>query len=897
MAGSDWKPEHLKAIVQAEADVINRRRDALNAASPELKRPKLGDVQAGAGAPVLDVTALALSGGGIRSASFSLGVLQALNEHGVLKRIDYLSTVSGGGYMGSALSATLTRSQGQFVFGESTGKRANSSITDVMDTPAVGQLRNYSNYLIPFGMRDLLTALAIIFRGLVANVSLVLPVILLSAAVTIFSNPFRSDLIEPNVLWFKLDFLKATNFGITLVLALAAFPIFFIWAAYRSRADVDKQSEFRTRWPSIFATYLVVVAASFFVELQPFLIDGMFALADEARGAGGDSTSLLTAFITKLAAIATPIAAAVTVFRQQLGTLLKSVTTDSGITAKIAAYAAQAAIWIGGAAIPLLIWVGYLYLCYWGIVNDRSVTAKGKPPGAEIHATIQIQGPGIDLRTKVDCTPSAQNPCVTPATPPQPAPPTTGATEVNPDVAHTPRWLINAAGVNYNALTILPFYLLKGLPVLELVTARIYERVIIWFYLVVSIALFALSWLLTPNANSLHRLYRDRLSKAFLFDPDPRKRGTAKGGRATEGVDLGRDFEQIDTMPISDLVPDVKVGPPYAPYHLINAALNVQGSDYANRRGRNADFFLFSPLFVGSEATNYADMRAFERATGLDLPTAMAISGAAFSSNMGSSSIRALTPTLALLNIRTGYWLRNPLSIAPSIGPANKQLKKRLEQHFYLWSEISGRLSEDSENIYITDGGHIENLGVFELLRRRCKVIVVVDAEADPAMRMPSFIALQRYARIDLGVRIDMPWDDIRTSTTCWMGHGGKAATAGDPPKPSLGPHAAIGAIYYDGGQTGWLLYIKSSLSGDENDYVRDYARRYDQFPHESTGDQFFSEEQFEVYRALGFHIAYRLLSNLDDVCALDGGQPVRCKLNASGVEGVKAVREALLGA
>ena len=88
----------------------------------------------------------------------------------------------------------------------------------------------------------------------------------------------------------------------------------------------------------------------------------------------------------------------------------------------------------------------------------------------------------------------------------------------------------------------------------------------------------------------------------------------------------------------------------------------------------------------------------------------------------------------------------------------------------------------------------------------------------------------------------------------------------------TLYPHTLPWSAYrdweidYDGGEKGWLLYIKSSLTGDENDYVRDYARRYDQFPHEPTGDQFFSEEQFEVYRALGFHITNRLL-NGDDTC------------------------------
>ena len=119
-------------------------------------------------------------------------------------------------------------------------------------------------------------------------------------------------------------------------------------------------------------------------------------------------------------------------------------------------------------------------------------------------------------------------------------------------------------------------------------------------------------------------------------------------------MDQGRDFAPLDTMRISELVSPL----PYAPYHLINAALNVQGSDYANRRGRNADFFLFSPCYVGSEATGYRETLPVESATNLDLATAMAISGAAFSSNMGASSIRPLTPTLAILNVRTGYWLR-----------------------------------------------------------------------------------------------------------------------------------------------------------------------------------------------------------------------------------------------
>ncbi len=173
---------------------------------------------------------------------------------------------------------------------------------------------------------------------------------------------------------------------------------------------------------------------------------------------------------------------------------------------------------------------------------------------------------------------------------------------------------------------------------------------------------------------------------------------------------------------------------------------------------------------------------------------------------------------------------------------------------------------ENSDSVYLTDGGHIENLGVYELLRRRCKVIIAVDAEADAPMNFGSSMTLQRYARIDLGVRIDLPWTPIRECTRALMARN--ADKAGDPAAPDEHDeaardrvHVAIGTIDYGGDDQGYLVYVKSSLNGDENDYIRDYARRNDRFPHETTGDQFFSEEQFEVYRALGFHMAHGFLS------------------------------------
>ena len=161
-------------------------------------------------------------------------------------------------------------------------------------------------------------------------------------------------------------------------------------------------------------------------------------------------------------------------------------------------------------------------------------------------------------------------------------------------------------------------------------------------FLVAFAVTLLIALLIDPNATTLHSLYRYRLSKAFLFNPskhDKKKHGELEGHRPK----------------LHDINTDV------CPYPIINAALNLEGSYYANRRGRDADFFVFTPEYTGSLATGYVGSYNIEKTdTQLDLGSAMAISGAAVSPNMGSSTIRPLAFTLAFLNIRLGYWLRNP---------------------------------------------------------------------------------------------------------------------------------------------------------------------------------------------------------------------------------------------
>jgi hypothetical protein len=143
---------------------------------------------------------------------------------------------------------------------------------------------------------------------------------------------------------------------------------------------------------------------------------------------------------------------------------------------------------------------------------------------------------------------------------------------------------------------------------------------------------------------------------------------------------------------------------------------------------------------------------------------------------------------------------------------------------------------------------------------------VAVDAEADPNYTSSSLIQLQRFARIDLGTRIVLNWQRI--------GDRSRAVSqdiASGKRNPSPGPHVALGLIDYpplsSGGarQRGVLVYVKSSMSGDENDYVVAYKAKNPAFPQESTMEQLFSEEQFEAYRALGEHIGRRFIDGTDE--------------------------------
>jgi hypothetical protein len=205
---------------------------------------------------------------------------------------------------------------------------------------------------------------------------------------------------------------------------------------------------------------------------------------------------------------------------------------------------------------------------------------------------------------------------------------------------------------------------------------------------------------------------------------------------------------------------------------------------------------------------------------------------------MGYHSSTAVTILLTVFNARLGAWLGNPNddrtwdSAAPPFGL------------FYLLRELLGLTDDRSGFVYLSDGGHFENLGVYELVRRRCRFIVVCDADQDADHAFEDLGNLIRKCRVDFGVRIEVGLEALRLSAA---------------PRRSL-RHCAVGRIHYDDldpeALPGTLVYLKPSLTGDEPADVFNYAAAHADFPHQTTADQFFDESQFESYRALGLHVA-----------------------------------------
>ena len=256
------------------------------------------------------------------------------------------------------------------------------------------------------------------------------------------------------------------------------------------------------------------------------------------------------------------------------------------------------------------------------------------------------------------------------------------------------------------------------------------------------------------------------------------------------------------------------------------------------RNPRKAASFFFTPKACGYHLPGTAEFHArpFYWDKTLDhsvsLGEVVAISGAAASPNMGYHTSPLVAFLMTVFNVRLGWWIMNPRRDNWTPSSPNIALLPLLEELFAV-------ADQTSKYVYLSDGGHFENLALYELIRRRCPYLICCDGEEDGKMQFGSLGGIIRKAWADFGVLITVEPAQIRRTKD-----------------GSSRMHWSVGNIDYNDGTKGKLLYFKSSLTGDEPTDVTQYHCENPAFPHESTGDQFFSEAQFESYRNLGHHVA-----------------------------------------
>lgn len=304
----------------------------------------------------------------------------------------------------------------------------------------------------------------------------------------------------------------------------------------------------------------------------------------------------------------------------------------------------------------------------------------------------------------------------------------------------------------------------------------------------------------------------------------------------------------LDQVYRDEIIPCKYPLPPFKLMHVVDTALNlVHGKNLAWQQ-RKAESFSISPLHCGNFNLGYRRSRNYGGADGISLGTAATISGAAASSNMGYySSSAAITFVLTLFNARLGAWLGNP---GPK-GEGYYRLGYPKAAIYPIIAEAFGWTDDENSYVFLSDGGHFENLGLYEMVLRRCHVIVAVDGAQDAEGKFGDIGNAVRKIRIDLGIPIEFDHVAIYPRSSK------------NDDKYKDGKYCAVGRIRYScvdkvdgrGAEDGVLVYIKPAFYGNEPRDIFNYALAHEDFPHETTADQWFDEPQFESYRMLGSFI------------------------------------------
>jgi len=970
--------DYPKVLEEFEDDLLAKRREA---AKGNRGQQLAGEHRVG----------VALSGGGIRSATFALGFFQALAKASLVRRIDYLSTVSGGGYFGGFLGALYRRDH-------VTSPGDVEKILESDDDPAIRYLRENGRYLAPAGTDDLLLAAAVLARNWAALqiviLTLLLFVFLLLKSVTmavglpsveiathllrleyrfaeqaIWLSPWlplaaciflvvavplgasywtiERHLVFPclpaalvwilSKVWMLLPYAVVAGGGAWLVLE-GGHPLIgsaLVVFAALALASVVTARFFRAWAPAVPFVLLFLVA------LSNVLMLGMDAPLGDRLPAAGVAGAILTLVAVvvmpgrphglasaerdvearhavsaalRTAMVFTVVVAVVGLVDTVAGSLYWALMTDR--------LSEATAIWTGGTLFSVLSGGAM-------IARRVAVAFGGQADGARLAVPVgviaKVAGLAVVAVVLVGVDLGAH--AITHVGKPPPGAPLMSAPE---KVTTT---LVEAAEAPGSQVDLV--VTAASAPTVVVGPARRTPKDLIPPLIGTAIT-FLMSFLFGSsrvflNRSTHHALYSSRLVRTYLgasnrkrFDPPPKEERSRAGDdgepardaatRVMAGDDIGAaEYWEWPTRPVpprKDKSAPAKKTCVYdkgAPLHLVNVTINetVDGRSRTQQDDRRGLILALGPhglsagvqhhVVLGTDVNapplpfggdGYQVFQLREGAKAGDFPEErmtlgewLGISGAAFSTGLGSRTNIGLSILAGMANVRLGYWWRP--------GVARKFGIHRLGALFwvqtYLWRELLARFPGTANKLwYVSDGGHFENLGAYELIRRRVDTIIVVDAEADPDARFEGLANLVRKARLDFGADIEFVTDPAPLWKNQYLGplehlrrgkwdDGGDAPTLETPDQTGDSrAHAALARITYrgepgDDPREGWLLYVKPTLVADEAHDVRHYHVEHPSFPHESTVDQFFGEDQWESYRKLGETVGGRLFPVEDE--------------------------------